>query len=159
MRARVILWSPFFCSGWKNLCKDATWHRAHSATPLVQIPHSASSPRSAERPSSFLARHHSRRSCVTCASASTTHLRALLGRAVVSVQLVRMSTMSRVHAKSPRAAPPSWETRSISRKSGWVASSHSAEVRTVIWCLRSVPDLVPLRPLISNRAVRRGESA
>ena len=52
---------------------------------------------------------------------------------------------------SPEALPPSWPTRSISKKPG-SCSFQSAKVRIGIWCFRRLPGLVWVRPLICTRA-------
>jgi hypothetical protein len=88
---------------------------------------------------------------VTCSRASKTHFAALFRTDRFTVHPVQMSVTVRVKQNSPKLLPPSWPTRSISTKPG-TASSHSAQVRTGIWDLSSVPGLVCERPRGINLA-------
>src|SRR5487761_68947 len=77
--------------------------------------------------------------------AAVTPPAALFGTERLIVHPVATSVIVRVKQNSPKGLPPSWPTRSISRKPG-VASFHSDQVRTRIWLLSSDPGLVWLRP-------------
>src|SRR5438445_4449156 len=69
------------------------------------------------------------------------HTCALFFRATQAVQPVATSVAVSVKACALSTTPPSWPTRSISRKPGR-CSSHSLKVRIGIWCLSNVPGLV-----------------
>ncbi len=77
--------------------------------------------------------------------AAGTHLAVLSGIERFSVQPVAMSVTVSVKAWPLARLPPSRQTRSISTNPGR-ASSHSAQVRTGIWLVRSDRGFVPTRP-------------
>jgi hypothetical protein len=79
-----------------------------------------------------------------------THTWALFFRAIISSQPVQISVKLRLWLKSPLSAPPSWETRSTSKKPG-LASSQSVKVLIGILFFSKVPGLVVDLPFILYR--------
>jgi len=76
-----------------------------------------------------------------------THTWALFFTAIISSQPVEISVKFKLWIKSPLTAPPSWETRSVSKKPG-LASSQSAKVLIGILFFSKVPGLVVDLPFI-----------
>src|SRR5436305_8681520 len=69
-----------------------------------------------------------------CCNPAKLHTCALFFKGTHTVQPVATSVALSVKACKLSMTPPSWPTRSISRKPGH-CSSHSLKVRRGIWCL------------------------
>jgi len=83
---------------------------------------------------------------VACLIAATQNASLLPMKAAQMVHPVATSVIVSVLMYSPRALPPQWATRSISRKPG-MSSFQSANVRMGIWCLRQLAVTSCLRPV------------
>ena len=86
-----------------------------------------------------------------------THTWALFFTATISSQPVAISVKLRLWLKSPLVAPPSWETKSTSKKPG-TFSSQSAKVLMGILFFSKVPGLVVDLPFILYRFLNSARS-